>query len=302
MGRSPVAELISPLYNPARERPFRYDLLAWFTIVHVAGIVAIWHMAYVHFSINTAVMAGLLFLLVHLSITMGPHRLYSHDSYKASRALELGIAVVNPGAMQDGIPWWSGHHIDHHKYTDTPRDPYSVLHGFWWAHCIWHLYSTRQVPPSARKLMRKPILVWQQRNHVWLGALVGFGLPTGLGALWGDWVGGFLVGGFLRLVVQYHTTWSINSVAHYFGKSRYGVGTGRSNAWLGPLTAGEGTDHGRHHVAPDDCRIDPRWWALDFGKWAIWLCSKVKLAYDLRRVPEEVVQKRAALLRQTATA
>ena len=292
--------LTSSLYNPARERPFRYDLLIWFIMVHVAGAIAIWYMVYVHFSINTAVMAGILFFFVHLSITMGPHRLYSHDSYKASRALHLSIAVVNTGAMQDGIAWWAGHHMDHHKYSDTPRDPYSILHGFWWAHFIWHLYSTKQVPPSARKLMRSPLLVWQQRNHVWLGALVGFGLPTVLAALWGDPIGWLLVGGFLRLDIQYHLTWSINSVAHYFGKNRYGVGTGCSNPWLGPFTAGEGTDHGKHHIAPDDFRIDSRWWAPDIGKWAIWFCSKIGLAYDLKRVPEEVVQKRAALLRQAA--
>lgn len=276
------------MMNPALERPFRYDLLAWFSAVHVGAAAAVYYLALVRWNTPTVVMACTLFLLCHLSITMGPHRLYAHAAYKAHPVLEMVLLVLFSGTIQSSALWWSAYHIRHHLFSDTEQDPYTVKHGLLWAHCLWLLYSTDEVPPQGRRLMRNPLLVWQHKQHVRLGLLIGLLLPTALGALWGDWLGGLLVGGFLRLCAQYHATWCINSVSHSFGHRRYG-GTATTNPLLGIPTVGEGSAHDRHHCAPGDYRIDPRWWAPDIGKWVIWLCSCIGLASDLRRTPEDTV-------------
>ena len=43
----------------------------------------------------------------------------------------------------------------------------------------------------------------------------------GLGDFRGDVIAGLLWGGFLRLVVVHHTTFFVNSLAHYVGKPTY---------------------------------------------------------------------------------
>jgi hypothetical protein len=56
-------------------------------------------------------------------------------------------------------------------------------------------------------LQKDPLVRWQHRHVHWLGAFVGFGLPSLLGLLWGGWasaLGGLLIGGVARVVVLQH--------------------------------------------------------------------------------------------------
>ncbi len=276
------------LHNPAREQPFRYDMLAWFSLVHVLAGVALWYLCFVQWSTATVVMAGVLFFLCHLSITMGPHRLYSHLSYKAHPSLEVVLVLLFSATFQSSVLWWAAHHMRHHSYSDTERDPYTVRHGFWWAHVVWMLHTSDDVPPEGRRLVQNNLLLWQHKNHLIIGLVVGLLLPTALGALWGDWLGGLLVGGFLRLVVQYHGTWAINSVAHSFGPWRYSSRiTARACYWVLAFTVGEWNHEGHHHASADYRLGNRRWYDIDPGKWVIWLLQYVGATYDLKRVSDE---------------
>lgn len=49
-----------------------------------------------------------------------------------------------------------------------------------------------------------------------------FILPTILnGLIVGDWAGGFYIVGVLRLVLVHHSTFCVNSLAHYLGDHTY---------------------------------------------------------------------------------
>ena len=73
-----------------------------------------------------------------------------------------------------------------------------------------------------------------------------------------------LVWGFcVSTVVLYHATFTINSLAHRFGRRRYATrDDSRNNLWLALLTLGEGW-HNNHHHYPASARQGFRWWEID---------------------------------------
>jgi len=124
-----------------------------------------------------------------------------------------------------------------------------------------------------------------------LGTLFGFALPALVASAWGDPLGGLLLGGFLRLLVQYHATFAINSVAHTIGQRPYSTETSaRDSVLTALLTLGEGY-HNYHHRFPGDYRNGILAHHFDPTKWWIWALSKTGLAWDLRRAPEEAIRK-----------
>ena len=128
---------------------------------------------------------------------------------------------------------------------------------------------------------------------------MGFLLPTALGGLWGllasgtFWMGalgGLLFGGFVRIVLVHHATFSINSWAHMIGRRPYDrQSTARDSGLVALMTFGEGY-HNFHHAFQTDYRNGVRAWHFDPAKWLIYLASKVGLASDLRRVPGETIR------------
>lgn len=291
---------ITTFANPGLGRPYAWRIIAQLVTIHLVGAGAIGYYVLRGVSTYTLVWAVVFFFLCHLATT-GTHRLYAHQSYVAHMILQVPLLVLAAANLQGPTSWWAGMHIRHHTHTDTARDPYSVRHGFWWAHVGWML--RRPMQPSVdevRHLLKNKWVVWQQENYWWLSWGAGLLLPTVVAGCWGDWQGGLFLGGFARLVFQYHFTWYINSFAHTLGGYRYAkCGTARTCYWflapiLGLLTVGE-IYHERHHLAEQDYRLGRHWYDIDPGKWAIWLCSKVGLAWNLKRVRETTVQERAAL-------
>src|SRR4051812_6506621 len=250
--------------HPNADLPIQWHAVAWFSLVHVAGVVvAPWYL-WVHYRAPTIALAIVVFFLGHLTISAGLHRLYSHRAYRASKPLELFFVLLSAATFQSSVLVWAYQHRMHHWHSDTDEDPYSIVHGFWWAHILWILRPSKQQDPEKTKdLLKNPLLVWQDRYYLQLAVLATFVLPACIAALWGDALGGLLVAGAMRLMFQYHLTWCINSVAHTFGMRPYGsTGSARLSPYLALATVGE-NNHERHHLAERDYRIGTRWYHLD---------------------------------------
>ncbi|PVH70539.1 hypothetical protein DL98DRAFT_597744 [Cadophora sp. DSE1049] len=61
-----------------------------------------------------------------------------------------------------------------------------------------------------------PVVVWQHRNYIQTVIFMGMILPclvTGLG--WGDWMGGFIYAGIVRIFFVQQATFCVNSLAHW---------------------------------------------------------------------------------------
>jgi stearoyl-CoA desaturase (delta-9 desaturase) len=248
-------------------------------------------------------LAVAMYLAVGLSICAGYHRFFSHKTYEASAPVQLFFAVFGAMAAQNSILWWSSSHRIHHQYVDRDWDPYNIQRGFWWAHILWIFY--RHPPPdvttNAADLLKNPIVLWQDRWYRFLLVAVGFGLPTAVGAAFGDPLAGLLWGGFLRLAVIHHTTFFVNSLAHYVGEPRYNAEVSARDNWVvALLTLGEGY-HSFHHRFPSDFRNGIRWYQWDPAKWFIATLGFTRLATSLRSIPPPQVEQArlAAALRQS---
>ncbi|MCB1709246.1 MAG: fatty acid desaturase [Halioglobus sp.] len=230
-----------------------------------------------------------------MSITGGYHRLWAHKAYDASPGLKWVLAFWGAGALQNSILVWASDHRRHHRHVDDNElDPYSAGRGLWFSHMGWMLREYRSNEPdfsNARDLQRDPVVMWQHRHYVPLTVFMNLGLPLLLGIWHGDILGTVLLVGLLRLVVNHHVTFFINSLAHFWGSRPYTeANSARDNGFLAFLTYGEGY-HNFHHIFQTDYRNGIRWWQWDPTKWMISLCARLGLARNLNRVPDFRIQR-----------
>ena len=87
---------------------------------------------------------------------------------------------------------------------------------------------------NARDLERDPIVMFQHRFYIPLTIFMNVAVPLLAGWAVGDVWGVFLLAGILRLVINHHFTWFINSLAHMWGSQPYtDENTARDNPGAG---------------------------------------------------------------------
>jgi stearoyl-CoA desaturase (delta-9 desaturase) len=232
-----------------------------------------------------------LWFLTGQGITAGYHRLFSHRSYKAAWPVRLYFALVGAAACQNSVIAWASDHRTHHKSVDTDVDPYNANRGFWFSHIGWILIGGRRDPsyPNVPDLWADPICRWQHRFYWPIAIVFNLSIPMALGLMTGR-MGGMLLFAFLvRIVLVHHFTFTINSLAHMWGRQPWSVdNTARDNWFLSVLSFGEGY-HNFHHAYQYDYRNGPVWYNYDPSKWLIWALSYTPLVWDLKRTPDEVL-------------
>jgi stearoyl-CoA desaturase (Delta-9 desaturase) len=280
--------------HPAQKPRIDVPLMSFLMLTPVIGIAGTAVYTYLNgFALWMPLLALGMYAVVGLSICAGYHRFFSHNSYEAARPVQLFYAIFGAMAAQNSILWWSSAHRTHHQYVDRDWDPYSIKRGFWWAHILWifHKHDAPDVEGNAPDLLKNPIVQWQNRWYKVLVIAGGFGLPALIGALFGDPIAGLLWGGFLRLVVVHHTTFFVNSLAHYVGERRYNADVSARDNWaVALLTLGEGY-HSFHHRFPADFRNGIRWFQWDPAKWFIAALRALGLARSLRSTPMPQIEQ-----------
>ena len=234
------------------------------------------------------------FAATGLSITLGYHRLFSHQSFKATWPVRFLTLVFGAAAFENSALAWAADHRRHHKHTDHDQDPYDISKGFFHAHIGWILF---RCPPETsldwvKDLQQDRLAMWQHRHYVAIAISVAFLLPTGLGWAYGGWsgaLGAFLLAWVARVVFVHHMTFFINSLCHTLGRQPYSTRcSARDSAIMAWFTFGEGY-HNFHHEFQHDYRNGVKPWQFDPTKWCIWLLNKLGLVSQLRRVSEDKV-------------
>ena len=269
--------------------------------------VPVWA-AYIGFDTVEIITAVVLFYFTGMSITAGYHRLWSHKTYDANIVVRVVLAIGGAMALQNSILHWCSDHRIHHRHVDdNDKDPYSARKGLWFAHIGWMLreYQSHRYDDyrNCKDLLKDPVVQWQHKYYLPIVLAANFGITAFLGWLNGDILGMILFAGVFRLVMVHHVTFFINSLAHFWGRQPYtDKNTARDNGILAFFTFGEGY-HNYHHIFEYDYRNGIRWWQFDPTKWLIRGLSFVGLTYNLRRVPEERIEKaRLAMQLQQASA
>ena len=267
--------------------------ISFIAAAHLTAAFAVVYLATIHFSWWTVGLGFVWLAMCGVAITGGYHRLFAHPTYKACWPLRAFYLFFGAASVQNSALKWSGDHRLHHARTDEEADPYNIRRGFLWAHIGWIFHKDPGVddPPPVGDLHSDPLMRFQERHYVALAALSGVVLPASLGLAWGDPLGALLVAGFLRLVIQWHATFAVNSFAHAIGTQPYSTKNSARDAFLTALlTLGEGY-HNFHHRFQLDYRNGIRWFHLDPTKWFVWTLSKVGMTWDLRRTPKGLIQR-----------
>ena len=230
-----------------------------------------------------------------LSITAGYHRLWSHHAYEAHWSVRLFFMLFGAMTIQNSIYVWAAGHRPHHRFVDDEDlDPYSSRRGMWFSHIGWMLRSYASGVPDfkyVKDLERDPIVMFQHDHYLPIVLAMNIALPLLVGVLSGDVWGTLLLAGVLRLVVNHHVTFFINSLAHGWGRQPYtDQNTSRDNPILAFFTYGEGY-HNFHHLFASDYRNGIRWWQWDPTKWLIRVMSMLGLATKLRVTPSVAIEQ-----------
>jgi stearoyl-CoA desaturase (Delta-9 desaturase) len=249
------------------------------------------------------------YVVTGLGITVGFHRLFTHRSFKTSRALRALFGVLGSMAVEGPLIDWVATHRKHHRYSDHPGDPHSPhvghapgwrgeLSGLGHAHLGWMLRGKDMANPRryAKDLLADRDLRFISRTFpLWVAA--GLALPFGLGwILTGSLAGaltGLLWGGAVRIFVLHHVTFSINSLCHAYGRRPFATrDQARNLAWLAPLAFGEAW-HNNHHAFPTSARHGLSRWQIDPGGWLIGGLERCHLVWGVVRIsPKRQESKR----------
>jgi stearoyl-CoA desaturase (delta-9 desaturase) len=232
----------------------------------------------------------------NLSITAGYHRLFSHKSYDAHPVAKALFLLIGASAFQGSALKWSSDHRRHHSHIDGDKDPYNINEGFWYAHIGWLFYKESVNQKIQAPDLEKDWMVKAQNDYyVPLAIFMAFAVPTLIGWAMGSALGGFLIGGVLRIVVTQHSTFFVNSLCHTLGKQTYSKEiSARDSIFVAFLTHGEGY-HNFHHKFQIDYRNGIKWYHWDPTKWTIRTLSFMGLAYKLRQISNaEILKARLA--------
>ena len=247
----------------------------------VAAVVLLWN-RYV-FATDIALLAGL-YVVSTLGITVGFHRMLTHNGFKSSGLVRAMFLIFGCWAVEGPPDMWAAVHIKHHAHSDEDDDPHSPLHGFWHAHVGWLFDYYQHVDNYRAFLPKDPVTVFISRTYVvWtaLGLLIPFMIGGWTGLLWG---------GVVRVFFNSHVTWSVNSVCHMFGKREYETTDESRNEWVvGLLAFGEGW-HNNHHAFPANAFHGMKWWQFDLSGLTIRMLELLGLVWDVERVHPEVAE------------
>lgn len=275
----------------ATRPPVVWSVAITFSLIAAVSLIVVPWYGFAHGYSGTAWALFFLFYMLNgIGIGAGYHRLWSHRTYEAHWSLRLFLAIAGAMALQNSILVWCCRHRVHHQHVDdNDRDPYSIGRGFWFAHMGWMVrdYPSAELDFSnCRDLERDPIVRWQHKYYWALAWGTNLGIPVILGLALGEFWGMLLLVGVLRLFVNHHVTFFINSLAHMWGRQPYtDENSARDNDFLALFTWGEGY-HNYHHLFQSDYRNGVRWWQLDINKWFISACSGLRLARNLKRAPK----------------
>lgn len=265
--------------------------LAWVPLLYIVGYHLFLAIALPLYFLHHSPSLGLVLTTIGLvflsgvAITAGYHRCYSHNCYKIHPIIEAILLFLGSAATQGSALRWAHDHRLHHSHVDTDKDPYSVKKGLLYAHVLWMFFRSEEIDPKViSDLSRKKMLAFQHKFYPLCMVLANGLIFLAVGWLFGDYLGAFLFAWWVRTLALHHTTWCINSLAHYWGTRNYSQEhSAVDNYLISILTYGEGY-HNYHHTFSYDYRNGIRWYHFDPTKWLIWILHKLGLAYDLKQV------------------
>jgi len=263
--------------------PINYTSVSFIFFFHIVALYGVIYETMTYFDMFSTFF---MYYFTGLGITAGYHRLWAHKSYTASPIIQYILAFAGAGASQGSILWWSKYHRLHHTKSDTEDDPYGPQKGFLYSHILW-IFENRYLPKlkyiDMDDLKYNKIVMFQHKYYVPISVTCSVYMPMLFYYLLGqDARNCFFFPVALARVILWHSTWCVNSLAHYLGTQSYGQsGTSRDHLFTAFVTFGEGY-HNFHHEYPFDYRNGVEWYQYDPTKWLIEILYSYGFISDLK--------------------
>src|SRR5215813_1101012 len=259
-----------------------------FVLVHLACAAAIW----TGITWQAVAIGFVLYWLRIFAIGAGYHRYFSHRAFATSRAFQFVLALLSQSTTQKSVLWWAAKLRHHHLHSATETDVHSPRHkGFFYSHVGW-IFARRHDTTDLVKVEDfacYPELRWLHRYELAPAVVLAL-----ICLAIGGW-SGLVVGFFWSTVLVYHATFCINSLAHVRGRKRYVTGDDSRNNWLLAIfTMGEGW-HNNHHAFQSSVRQGFRWFEYDATFYILKMLSWLRLVWNLKMPPREVVRNEQRL-------
>ena len=253
--------------------PLKLETVIFMALVHLGALLG-----FKYFTWNAFYLCLILcFCTGCLGITICYHRLLTHGSFTCNPIIKYLFTIFGVLAWQMGPVSWVMLHRKHHQYSDTDKDPHSPIKSFLWAHLLWMFYIRpdefyKYVPDLEKDT---GLVIIEDLHYIINIAFIVL--------LW--LVGGmpFLVWGFfIRTVIVWHGTWTINSLCHVVGYRNFKTkDTSKNVWWLWPITYGENF-HNNHHFNPTSAKHGLRWFEIDISYAIIKFLERLGLASNIK--------------------
>jgi stearoyl-CoA desaturase (Delta-9 desaturase) len=231
--------------------------------------------------------------LTNLGTTAGYHRMLAHQSFRAHPVVQYALLILGSVAGMDSPVIFAHGHLYHHSNSDMENDlhsphtprysgrPYERLRQWAHAHMGWMFRDQpTQITAKARQITDTPAARFVHKTtKLWFVA--GLVLPLCFG--WNA----FVWFGAVRLFLNHHITWSVNSICHMWGQQPFKNTKDKSknNVIVGIFALGEGW-HNNHHFRPASARHGLLPGQLDLTYLFICLLERCKLASHVKRYVE----------------
>lgn len=300
-----------------RHASIQRKMVLFFTVFPFAGfffaVLTLWGNG---LTVLDAVIAFSFYVVTGLGVTVGYHRLFTHQSFEASRPLKIALAVTGSMAVQGSLIDWVATHRRHHAFSDRDGDPHSphlddgpglagVLRGLWHAHVGWlvrpentdaHRWAPDLLKDRDLVLISKLFPVLTVASFV-LPALLGLAVTRSYSGA----VTAFLWGSLARIFFLHHVTWSINSICHFYGRRPFSSHDFSTNNWVLAIVSFGESWHNNHHAFPTSAIHGIGRGQIDISGALIKLFEKMRLARRVKLpTPKQLAQKAAGELRLRA--
>jgi stearoyl-CoA desaturase (delta-9 desaturase) len=290
--RTPLPDL-----EPDPSGPFARLLIATFVVLPLLAVLASvplawgWGLGW-----HDVLIGSVFYVISGMGISMGFHRHFTHNSFKAAKPLRAVLAIAGSLAIEGPLLVWVADHRRHHKYSDREGDPHSpwrfgtdiraLTKGLVYAHVGWLFDPNRTSQQKFCPDLLADRTMRRISNAFPLWAAISLLGPALIGGLWSmSWAGAltaFFWASLVRICLLHHVTWSINSVCHTFGHEDFDVrDKSRNVAWLAILSFGESW-HNLHHADPTCARHGALKGQIDISARVIRWAERLGWAWDVR--------------------
>lgn len=207
------------------------------------------------------------FLTGCLGMSITYHRLLSHRSWTAPRWFPYLGSFLGVIGLTGSPLAWCAIHREHHRFTDTERDPHSPIHQSF-VRVQWLSMFTKPKIRYMADLMRSPFQIFLHRNY-WLIQITWAAFLAVLDPF------AVIYAYLFPAMILWNSGSATNTLGHLLGTQNkaLSIDQSRNNRLLALFTWGEGL-HNNHHINPRAARFSKHWLEIDISGSIIELLRK----------------------------